>query len=135
MDKRWKLRYDNFKKAFTVFKRRLNEYQKKREQEAEQMALIQAFDIICELSWKLQKDYLEEQGFSSINSPNNVIRTANTAGIIEHTEIWLSALENRNLSSHTYNKNIADNLLDFIETKFAPLLNNFNDLMETEIDK
>ena len=67
---RWKQRFQNFEKALTVFKARCCDVtenpQGTRYYETCQMALIQAFEIIIELSWKTLKDYLEAQGYADI---------------------------------------------------------------------
>ncbi|MDQ6954399.1 MAG: nucleotidyltransferase substrate binding protein, partial [Mariprofundaceae bacterium] len=61
-DIRWKQRFQNFEKTYHVFQRRIDEYENNQKTEAYQMALIQAFEILIELSWKTLKDYLENEG-------------------------------------------------------------------------
>ncbi|MFH1405204.1 MAG: nucleotidyltransferase substrate binding protein [Patescibacteria group bacterium] len=62
---RWKQRFQNFEKAFAVFQRRIDEYEVHTDEEAYQMALVQGYEIIIELAWKVMKDYLENVSFIS----------------------------------------------------------------------
>ncbi len=116
-DIRWKQRFQNFEKAYEMFQRRIDEYEKNRTLEAYQMALIQAYEIIIELAWKLIKDYLEDGG-TKVNTPKHVIRQAFQFEIIAHGEDWMEALALRNLTSHTYNEDVSNKVLNFITEKF-----------------
>ncbi len=116
-DIRWKQRFQNFEKAYEMFQRRIDEYEKNRTLEAYQMALIQAYEIIIELAWKLIKDYLEDGG-TKVNTPKQVIRQAFQFEIIAHGEDWMEALALRNLTSHTYNEDVSNKVLNFVTEKF-----------------
>ena len=74
-DIRWKQRFQNFEKAYNVFQRRVNEYEENQALEVYKMALIQAYEILIELSWKTIKDYLANEE-TKVNSPKQVIRQA-----------------------------------------------------------
>jgi hypothetical protein len=43
---RWQQRFQNFEKAYIVFQRRITEYRETNESEANQMSLIQAFEVL-----------------------------------------------------------------------------------------
>ena len=118
---RWKQRFQNFEKAYIVFQRRIKDYEKENNNEAYQMSLIQAFEITIELSWKTLKDYLTNEG-TVVNSPKEVIRQAFQYNIIENGEDWMEALAKRNLTTHTYNENTFNEILTFINEKFASIL-------------
>ncbi len=51
--------------------------------------------------------------------PKQIIREMAQAGLINDSLIWFEAIENRNLSSHTYNENLAKEVYKFI-LKFYP---------------
>jgi nucleotidyltransferase substrate binding protein (TIGR01987 family) len=128
---RWKQRFQNFENVFAVFERRLTEYHQYPKQEAYQMALIQAFEIIIELAWKTLKYYLAHLGYQELNNPKNVIRQAYQAKLFQNAEIWMEALEKRNLASHTYNLAILEELVHFIDKPFSSsLLALFNQLKQ-----
>ncbi len=115
---RWQQRFQNFEKSFRVFKRRVEEYRENNNNEAFRMALIQSFEVTIELAWKTLKDYLANEG-TVVNSPKQVIRQAYQFTIIDKGEIWMEALEKRNLTTHTYDEAIFNQVLLFIDEKFA----------------
>lgn len=118
---RWEQRFQNFEKAYIVFQRRIKEYKTDTKNEAYQMALIQAFEVSIEISWKTLKDYLENEG-TIVNSPKAVIRQAFQFNIIDNGEEWMEALAKRNLTTHTYNEANFIDVITFIDSKFAPIV-------------
>lgn len=62
---------------------------------------IQRFEYTFELTWKVAKRVLGEQGIEAL-TPKNVIRELAHQGWIENPEIWFSFLSARNQSSHTH---------------------------------
>lgn len=70
---------------------------------------IQRFEFCCELSWKVMKIYLAEQGVVT-SFPKDTIREAFARGILENDPLWLRTIELRNLSSHTYNESLAEDI-------------------------
>lgn len=116
---RWKQRFINFEKAFMLLERTL---EIKTPSEAEKGGIIQFYEVSFELSWKLIKDYLESLGFE-VNSPRTAIKQAFQADIINNGESWIKALEDRNLTSHTYNEEIANLIVNNIKKKYYFLLN------------
>ncbi len=129
---RWKLRFENFSKAYHVLQRRVTEYQQHQDLEAYQMALIQGFEIIIELSWKVLKDYLENEGFQEVSTPKTVIRQAYQSNIIDQGELWLEALQLRNLASHTYDEATTKIILTFIVDKYLQLVTQLYKTLETQ---
>ena len=118
---RWKQRFQNFEKAYEVFQRRIDEYEDNQDSEAYQMALIQSFEITIELSWKVLKDYLQNLG-TEVHSPKQVIRQAFQFEVIANGEGWMEALELRNLTTHTYDDEVAAKVLNFISGNFHPII-------------
>jgi len=116
---RWKQRFINFEKAFMLLERTL---EIKTPSEAEKGGIIQFYEVSFELSWKLIKDYLESLGFE-VNSPRTAIKRAFQADIINNGESWIKALEDRNLTSHTYNEETANLIVNNIKKKYYFLLN------------
>ena len=116
---RWKQRFINFEKAFMLLERTLKI---KTPSEAEKGGIIQFYEVAFEISWKLIKDYLESLGFE-VNSPRTAIKQAFQADIINNGESWIKALEDRNLTSHTYNEEIANLIVNNIKKKYYFLLN------------
>jgi nucleotidyltransferase substrate binding protein (TIGR01987 family) len=117
-DIRWKQRFQNFEKAFLLLERTL---QIKNPSEAEKGGLIQFYEMAFELAWKLMKDYLDEVGFT-VNSPREAIKQAFQSGIIEDGQGWIDALEDRNLTTHTYDEATAEKVVSTIRVSYYPML-------------
>ncbi len=88
---------------------------------------IQRFEFTVELAWKLIKQYLENEKFGEFNSPKSVIKEAYKIGLIINGEKWLEMLDDRNLTSHTYDENVAKEIYINIQTQYY---NEFADLEE-----
>lgn len=98
----------------------------------EKEGIIQRFEILIEISWKVLKDFLECEGFI-ITSPKDAIRKyfssnllgdctsdTNTARI--QANKWLESLNIRNLVSYTYTQDALDKNTHFILDEFLPLV-------------
>ncbi len=97
----------------------------------EQQGLIKAFEFCYELSWNLLKDYLQVEGISQLYGSRSTIRAAFRLGLIDHGESWMKMIEDRNLSSHTYDEATAARLLQAIQTDYLPLLEALEEKMGT----
>lgn len=78
-------------------------------------ASIQRFEFCVELAWKTAKKVTG----TSTTPPKQVIREMAQAGFIDDVQLWLEAIDQRNLSSHTYNQELAEKVYLFIQ-KFLP---------------
>lgn len=122
---RWKQRFQNFEKSYLALERAL---QIKKPSETERAGVIQFFEIAFELSWKLLKDYLETQGFQ-VNSPRETLKQAYQSGVVRDGHAWIEALDDRNLTTHTYDEATSLKVEKLIREKYAPLLCQlYNDL-------
>lgn len=74
-------------------------------------ATIQRFEYCFELSWKMFKKALKIEGLE-VNSPRQAIRGAYASGYIENADIWLEMLEDRNMTAHTYDPDIAQQVYE-----------------------
>lgn len=127
---RWKQRFQNYKKAYTKLSEgiELDSYDSLQE-----AGLIQTFEFTFELGWKTLKDYLELLGFDA-GSPRDVIKQAFQAGYISNGHLWLDAMDKRNLMSHIYDENIAQEVLMSIKDKYFVLMKELYDLLSSKID-
>ena len=81
--------------------------------------VIQRFEFTTELAWKAAREYLMDQGFVDINSPKSVMKEAFSYGLITDDKIWVQLLNDRNLTSHIYKEEIADEICErIIKTYF-----------------
>ncbi len=116
---RWKQRFVNFEKAFKLLERTLKIDSPS---EAEKGGIIRFYEVAFELSWKLMKDYLESLGFD-VQSPRTAIKQAFQSNIINDGELWIEALEARNLTSHIYNEDTTNLVVNNIKDKYYSLMN------------
>lgn len=95
--------------------------------------LVGLYEITFEQSWKMMKEILEIHGFTegATSSPKMILRTAYKAGMIKDEELWLSALQERNNVTHSYNRKIAMGIITQVKQKFYKM---FCELKE-EIDR
>jgi len=106
-DIRWLHRFSNYRKALSqlekfVLKGNLSDM--------EEQGLIKAFEYTYELAWNTLKDYLEYQGILNMAGSRDVIREAYKVNMIENGEEWMNMLISRNLTSHSYNQDTADEI-------------------------
>ena len=78
-------------------------------------ASIQRFEFCVELGWKAARRVMG----TSTSAPRAVIREMARNGLIEDVEFWLQAIENRNLSSHTYKEALAEEVYAYAK-EFLP---------------
>ena len=118
-DVRWQQRFAQFQKAFLLLQDAISI---EKPSVVERAGLIQFFEMAFELAWKLIKDFEEAEGFM-VKSPRDAIKQAFEANIIGQGHDWIDALEDRNLTTHTYNEETAVDVEQKIRNKYFPLLN------------
>lgn len=119
-DIRWKQRFHNFLKALQTLTEAVELAQQRPLSKLEQQGLIQGFEFTHELAWNVLKDYLEEQGFVGIIGSKNASRQAFRNALIQDGEAWMDMIKARNLTSHTYNLDVATGIATDILTRFYP---------------
>ncbi len=119
-DVRWKQRFSNFTQALKTLHKAADLSRQRELSELEQQGLIQGFEFTHELAWNVLKDYLEEQGFVGLIGSKNATREAFRNGLIENGEAWMDMIKARNLTSHTYNTDVAASIVQDILTRFYP---------------
>jgi len=87
-------------------------------------AAIQRFEFTFENSWKTIKLWLKQKGIDAL-SPKDCIKEAFKMGLITDEAAYLSLLECRNLTSHTYNLKTAMEVYETIKAN----TNVFEDLL------
>ena len=90
---------------------------------------IQRFEFTVELAWKTIKEYLEYEKFGEFNSPRSAIKEAYKINLIEDGEKWLDMLDDRNLTSHTYDENTAKEIYRNIISNYYEVLFKFKEKM------
>ncbi|MDQ7005187.1 MAG: nucleotidyltransferase substrate binding protein [Ghiorsea sp.] len=118
-DIRWQQRFDNFCRALNQLTKFI---QKGDLNELEEQGLIQAFEYNHELAWKTLKDFLESKGTTNLFGSKDVSREAFKLGLLGDSEqegmMWLDMIEKRNLTSHTYNEETAQEIVRAIKQSY-----------------
>ena len=83
--------------------------------------VIQRFEFCTELAWKATREYLIDQGYTAVNSPKGVMRQAYADGVITDEAGWIKLLDDRNLTSHMYDDNVASQVFEHICTQYIEL--------------
>lgn len=102
-DIRWKQRFENLQSAYQKLQHAIQANAQTPNNDLIQMALIKAFEMTFELSWKTMKDYLNYNGID-VKLPREVIKQAFANDIIADGQLWIDMLEDRNLMAHTYDE-------------------------------
>lgn len=130
VDVRWKQRFQNFDKAFKRLADAILIIRKDPDNVLLQAGLIQTYEFTFELARKTLKDYLEMEGFT-VPSPRATLRQAFQCGYIQQGDVWLKALNDRNLTAHTYDDEVAKEVIADIQQTYYFLLKDLHQwLME-----
>ncbi|MCS7232205.1 MAG: nucleotidyltransferase substrate binding protein [Elusimicrobiota bacterium] len=119
---KWLKRLDNYEKALAQLRKAVSIYKQQEINELEQQGLIKAFEYTFELSWNLMRDYLMFQGISGISGSRDTIKNAFKFEIIEDDKVWLEMIEARNLTTHTYDEELAKEITKKIVDKYYSFL-------------
>ena len=93
--------------------RALQEALKESKNQLERDGTIQRFEFTYELLWKTLKKILAFKGIDA-NNPRDVFREASKNKLIDHPQFWFGVIRKRNLSTHIYNQEMADEIFEFI---------------------
>lgn len=125
-DIRWIQRYKHFAQAFEQLRSAVELAEQRTLTELEEQGMIQSFEYTHELAWNTLKDFLESMGIRNLYGSKDSAREAFKKGLIENGEVWMDMINSRNLSSHTYNRNIAKIIVHAVRenycTEFKQLL-------------
>jgi nucleotidyltransferase substrate binding protein (TIGR01987 family) len=117
-DTRWVQRFTNFERTFLLLQDALTIASPS---VVERAGIIQFFELTFELSWKVLKDYEESEGIV-VKTPREAIKQGFQMGLISRGHAWISALQDRNLMTHTYNERTAIAVEISIRNDYFPLL-------------
>lgn len=76
-------------------------------------SVIQRFEFTHELAWKMLKLRLEAEDIF-VKTPRETMQAALQAGLIEDGNAWSDLQKMRNLTSHTYNEDLADDVYTYV---------------------
>jgi len=132
---------EHWQDLFTSLKRaieRLREVYDKADATSKEVAIyidaaIQRFEFTAELFWKVLKKFLHYEQIEA-NTPREVLKQSYAARIIDQEKIWLEMMNDRTLTSHTYQEALAKEI--FIRIKsYLPLFEEGYEKLEKRYEK
>lgn len=114
--------YETFKKAYLKLKEFVDT---DNGTEKDRGAIINAYQYTFELFWKTLQKYLQQLEMLDELGPGNTIRTAFQYQIIDNGPTYMSMLKNRNLITHTYKEDVAEEIYTQIKEEYIEELENF----------
>jgi len=111
-DIRWQQRFDNFNRALKQLTAAVELSAQREFTELEKQGVIQGFEFVHELAWNVLKDLLEFEGIQGIVGSRGAVREAFKRGLLADGEAWLDMIDKRNLTSHTYNAELAQDMVN-----------------------
>ena len=133
-DIRWQQRFQHYQKALLQLSKGVELSEQRPLSDIEQQGLIKAFEFTHELAWDVMKDYFEYQGTTSIMSSRDATREAFQRNLITDGEGWMEMIKSRNMTSHTYNQDVADEISDKVISQYAALFQDFRTRVQDLID-
>ena len=109
-DVRWIQRFDNYQRALHALEEAVEISRQRPLTRLEQRGLIQGFEFTHELAWKTLKDFLQYRGVSGVIGSRDAARVAFREGLVIDGELWMEMVKSRNLTSHTYREEVADEI-------------------------
>jgi len=140
---RWQQRFSNYVKALEKLRQSI-EYVNQHWQDSDEEAagdtamlgeiikdgLIQRFEYTHELAWNTMKDYATYQGIQDIGGSRDATREAFQMNLIKDGQVWMDMIKSRNQTSHTYNKEVADDIYAKILQDYFSAFCEFESIME-----
>ncbi len=115
-----------FKNAYLKLKQFINE---DNGSELARAGILHAFEFTFELWWKYLQRYLDSLYILEEHGPSSVIKIAFQNGILKDGQIYMDMLRDRNLISHTYKENMAEEIYLRIKNNHILTLEKFyNDM-------
>ena len=85
--------------------------------ELDKDGVIQRFEFTFELLWKALKIFLEYQGID-VKTPRDSLKEAFRVELIEDEEAFLDMLEDRNKTSHIYDREESEEIFERIKSRY-----------------
>jgi len=131
-DVRWQQRFSNYRKALAqleIF------FDPPALNEREQQGLIKAFEYTYELAWNSLRDLLRSQGDATVLGSRDTLREAFRLGLIEDGEAWMLMIQDRNITSHTYNRSTADAIAENISSSYLACFQQLKQRLEQRLQE
>lgn len=125
---------ENFCKAVVRLSEALTDLEKQPDSTVIRDGVIQRFEFTFELAWKSLRDYMADQGadMASIVFSKQVFKAAYAANLIDDPQVWLDMLDSRNITSHVYDDEQANQVAIAIRDHYIVPFRALSDLYRRE---
>lgn len=103
-------------------------------EERDYAGIIKSFEFVYELTWKILKAILEKNGIEA-PFPRIVFEKSFAAGLLEGNEVWKAMIEDRNLSTHTYDMQLSRDLCARIQKNYFSVLQKTYRKIEAQVNQ
>lgn len=131
---RFEYRFDNFQQAFKRLEEAIDRVKDSSRDDLLIAGLIQTYEFTLELGWKTMKDFLYEKGFD-LHGSKDAMKQAFQEGFIKDGRMWMQAIDDRNITAHTYDSKVADDVLKKIRKDYFPLMKELYLFFKNECEK
>lgn len=114
--------YENLHKAYLKLKQFLEQ---DNNTELSRAGIVHAYEFTFELFWKFLQKYLDNLGILEEHGPSAVIRTAYQNEYLDDGQEYMDMLRDRNLITHTYREEMAEEIYTRIKNIHIHTLEKF----------
>jgi nucleotidyltransferase substrate binding protein (TIGR01987 family) len=133
-DIRWEQRFSNYNKALKKLSEAIDFVKKNPQEELPgeilKEGIIQRFEYTHELAWNVMKDFLLEIGDVTLYGSKDASREAFKTELITDGDVWMEMIKSRNKTTHTYNKETAQEIYLKILNEYHAAFLKFQEVME-----
>jgi len=112
---------------------RLKEGTEAAEDELDKDGVIQRFEFTFELLWKVLKIFLEDSGIEA-KTPKESLKRAFKIGWLREEKVFLDMLEDRNKTSHIYDKETSEEIFERIKTTYLLAMENLLERLKMGVE-
>ncbi|MEA3499902.1 MAG: nucleotidyltransferase substrate binding protein [Candidatus Marinimicrobia bacterium] len=134
-DNRWEQRFNNYKKALQNLSEAVELSTQKEFSKLEKQGVIQAFAMLYEICWNTIRDFYQAQGETNIQGSRDAFKMAFNRGLITDGEVFMKTIKSRQLTSHTYNEETAEEIYFDIIDKYYDAFKELGNRLEQEKKK
>ena len=129
---RWEQKLDSYYKALKRLSEIVSLSHQRELTDIEKDGLIQRFEFTHELAWKLMMSFCKHQSpEKELFGSKDSTRWAFEHGLIVEGEVWMEMIASRNMTSHNYDGEVAEEVFHRIVKDYYKSLVRFYNKMRT----
>ena len=130
---RWQQRFSNYNKALQQLGNAVALSGERELSDLEKQGMIQTFEYTHELAWTTLEDFFEYKGQKDIYGSRDASRKAFQLGVVDDGEGWMDMIQSRNKTSHTYNRETAEEIVTAVTTSYYQLFIDLAEKLEEQL--